>query len=151
MSKVLSLTVMCVTFLLIRKKSCILHHATFCPSSWWNTASHLMSCSYHWRASRHSVSLLCPSWTGNVHAGCTRRVDKLQSVRFSQWHCCRSESSGLWHCVIKQVVTAVSKDLRVFVVICFSVKMKALWSFEMPRTSHLMRRHHISEDLNILK
>jgi hypothetical protein len=107
-----------ITFLLFRKKNCILHHVTFCPSNWRSMASHLLSCSFHWRASKHLVSLFCTSWKGNVQTG-----EYMWCTVCGGHGTIAADASllGCDNCVIQQVVSAISKDRRVCVTICSTV------------------------------
>jgi hypothetical protein len=58
-------------------------------------------------------------------------------------------SSGMWHCVIGWVAAIYWKDRSVFVFTAWTLKLKALRTFEMSEISHITTQCHNSEDPNL--
>jgi hypothetical protein len=47
-----------------------------------------------------------------------KQCGTMQGTAFSQWCCWRIKSSGMWHCVIRQAVCHVPKELCAFIFSC---------------------------------
>ena len=71
---------------------------------------------------------------------------------------CRSKSSEIWHYVVKQVVTSVSKDCQCLhlqdqtahlISDCQTMDRRTAWAFKICGTTQTMTEHGILEDLKL--
>jgi len=75
----------------------------------------------------------------------------------SQRHCWRFRSLGMWHCIVGSLVPKVMEEHTAFILRtkqskknmnCWTLNIKALWSFETVGTTDLTMQCHMPADLN---